>query len=458
MTVHDSLLFDDRPAMPEEGSGRDRAEAAESPRPRLARPTRLNVLGRLARRIVCSRLRALDRSAVGELVLLDGDRRLRFGRPAPDALSATVTVRDPRFWTALAVGGSVGSGEAYAAGWWRADDLVAVIRLIARSREANTGLDGGWALPRKWLDRLVHWTRRNSRAGSRRNIADHYDLGNDLFEQFLDAGMTYSCAVFPSPGASLERAQREKLERICRALALGPEDEVVEIGTGWGSFALHAAREHGCRVTTTTISAEQHDYAARRIAEAGLGDRVMLLRADYRDLPGALPERLRRAGRRFDKLVSIEMIEAVGERQLSRYLRVVQDLLEPHGRALVQAILMADRFYDDYRRGADLIQRLVFPGSHLPSLADLLRRTADETDLSLVGLDDITPHYAETLARWRHRLVGRWLRVRDLGYSEELCRLWELYLAYCEGGFLEGVIRDAQLLFARPAAAAGGLR
>ena len=367
-------------------------------------------------------------------------------------------MRDPRFWTALATGGSVGSGEAYAAGWWSADDLVAVVRLIARSREVNAGLEGGWALPGRIAHRLAHRTRRNTRGGSRRNIADHYDLGNDLFEQFLDTGMTYSCAVFPSPGASLERAQREKLDRICRALELGPDDEVVEIGTGWGSFALHAASEIGCRVTTTTISAEQHAYAARRIADAGLADRVTLLRDDYRDLPARLPERLRRAGRRFDKLVSIEMIEAVGEAHLSRYLRVVQDLLEPHGRALIQAILMADRYYDDYRKGADLIQRLVFPGSHLPALGDLLRRAGEATDLTLVGLDDITPHYAETLARWRERFTGRWQRVRDLGYSAELCRLWELYLAYCEGGFREGVVRDAQLLFARPAAAARGLR
>jgi cyclopropane-fatty-acyl-phospholipid synthase len=440
MTVHESFPLDDA-ALP----GADRP----------ARPT----LGiRLARRAVCSRLRALDRGQAGELILADGAERIRFGRPAPDGLRATVRVRDPRFWTALATGGSVGSGEAYAAGWWSADDLVAVIRLIARSREVNAGLEGGWALPGRIAHRLAHRARRNTRGGSRRNIADHYDLGNDLFEQFLDASMTYSCAVFPSPGTSLERAQREKLERICRALELGPDDEVVEIGTGWGSFALHAAREYGCRVTTTTISAEQHAYAARRIADAGLADRVTLLLDDFRDLPGRIPERLCREGRRFDKLVSIEMIEAVGEEHLSGYLRVVQDLLEPDGRALIQAILMADRYYDDYRKGADLIQRLIFPGSHLPALSDLLRRAGAETDLTLVGLDDITPHYAETLARWRERFTERWQRVRDLGYPAELCRLWQLYLAYCEGGFREGVVRDAQLLFARPVAAARGLR
>jgi len=438
MTVHDPCLLERDPAAP----------ASASPS--------LGV--RLARRAVRSRLRALDRSAAGELTLVEGGERHRFGRPAPDGLAATVTILDPRFWTALATGGSVGSGEAYTAGWWRADDLVAVIRLIARSRDANAGLDGGWALLGRLIHRLAHRARRNSLDGSRRNIAEHYDLGNDLFAQFLDTSMTYSCAIFPSPGASLERAQREKLDRICRALELKPEDEVVEIGTGWGSFAVHAAREVGCRVTTTTISGEQHAYAARRIADEGLEDRVTLLRADYRNLLAQRPERLRRDGRRFDKLVSIEMIEAVGEEHLSGYLRVVQDLLEPHGKALIQAILMADRYYDDYRKGPDFIQHLVFPGSHLPSLADLLRRTAEGTDLTLVGLDDITAHYAETLARWRDRFSGRRQRVRDLGYSEELCRLWELYLAYCEGGFREGVVRDAQLLLARPVAAAGGVR
>ncbi|MGD2113698.1 MAG: cyclopropane-fatty-acyl-phospholipid synthase family protein [Acidobacteriota bacterium] len=409
---------------------------------------------RLARRAVLARLDGLEG---GELTIVEGSERIRLGRPADDRPAATVTVRDPRFWSAVAAGGSVGAGEAYAAGWWDADDLVAVVRLIARNRGINQGLERGLAAPRRLLGRLGHLLRVNSRAGSRVNVADHYDLGNELFAQFLDSSLTYSCAIFPTPGVSLERAQREKLDRICRALDLRPGDEVVEIGTGWGSFALHAAGEYGCRVTTTTISAAQHAYARERIDAAGLADRVTLLQDDYRDLPERIPARLRDRGRRFDKLVSIEMIEAVGEGGLDRYLRVIQDLLEPHGTALVQAILMADRHYAEYRTEPDLIQRLIFPGSHLPALSDLLGRMARSTDLTLTGLDDITPHYAETLARWRERFTARRERVRALGYSESFCRLWELYLCYCEGGFREGVVRDAQLLFARPAAAAAVL-
>jgi len=465
MTVHDSrhdsLLLDLRPnprSTPRPNRAPTPVPAAEgAPAGRApARRHRLPLGARVARRAVCARLRSLARVPVGELVLDDGGERLRFGAPAPDGLAATVSVRDPRFWTALALGGSVGAGEAYAAGWWEADDLVGVIRLMARSLESSDRLERGWALPVRLLDRLGHRLRTNTRGGSRRNIAAHYDLGNDLFELFLDTGMTYSCAIFPAPGVSLELAQREKLDRVCQTLDLGPDDEVVEIGTGWGSFALHAAGEYGCRVTTTTISAAQHGYAAERIADAGLCDRVTLLREDYRDLPRSIPAqfaRRGRPGRRFDKLVSIEMIEAVGEDHLDDYLRVVQELLDPGGRALIQAILMTDRRYDDYRKQADLIQRLVFPGGHLPALSDLLGRAARHTDLTLVGLDDITPHYAETLARWRQRFLGRRHRLPAMGYSDDFCRLWDLYLAYCEAGFREETVRDAQMLFARPALA-----
>jgi len=436
MSVYDSPVTDTGHAVPERHEGR----------------SALSLATRLGRRAVLHRLEAL---ADGELTIVEADERQRFGRPGPDALAATVTVRDPRFWSALARGGTVGAGEAYAAGWWDADDLVTVVRLIARNRAVNRGLDAATTLPRRLLGRLTHLARANSRAGSRRNIAAHYDLGNEFFSLFLDSSLTYSSAIFPSPGVSLERAQREKLDRICRALALAPGDEVVEIGTGWGSFALHAAGEYGCHVTTTTISAEQHTFARERIDAAGLADRVSLLQADYRDLPGLVRARSGEgsgAPRRFDKLVSIEMIEAVGEAYLDPYLGVLQELLAPDGVALVQAILMADRHYDEYRREPDFMQRLVFPGSHLPALSDLLARAARVTDFTLAAFDDITPHYAETLARWRERFVARRRQVRELGFSESFRRLWELYLSYCEGGFREGVVRDAQILLARPGA------
>ena len=362
----------------------------------------------------------------------------------------------PRFWRRVLVGGGIGAAEAYADGLWRTDDLTGLLRVLARNLRSSGRLEDGLARLRGLADRVLHAARRNHRGGSRRNIAAHYDLGNDFFATFLDPTMMYSCAVFPHPGASLEEASEHKLDLVCRKLGLKPGLRVVEIGTGWGGFALHAAGRYSCEVVTTTISRRQEDLARERVRRAGLEDRVEILRLDYRDLPAAL-------GRRFDRLVSIEMIEAVGHRFLPAYMGVVSDLLKPDGLALIQAITISDQRYEEYRRSVDFIQRHIFPGALLPSLGRILECLREPTDLRLSGLEEITPHYARTLRLWRERLLAAGDRLLELGLPPQFQRLWEYYFSYCEAGFLERTIGDYQLLFAKPRhrespfAAAGGL-
>jgi cyclopropane-fatty-acyl-phospholipid synthase len=287
--------------------------------------------------------------------------------------------------------------------------------------------------------RATRWVGRNTPRRSRRQIAAHYDLGNELFELFLDETMMYSCAVFEPPGASLREASLAKLERICRRLGLGPEDHVLEIGTGWGGFAVHAASRFGCRVTTTTISREQHDYARRRVAEAGLTDRVTVLAQDYRDLRGS-----------YDKLVSIEMIEAVGWQYFPVFFRRCSDLLGGEGAMLLQAIVIDDGAYELEKASRSFINTHIFPGGCLPSLEVIARNLSRVTDMRIAHLDDITSHYTRTLACWRERFLAARGRVAELGYDERFRRLWELYLCWCEGGFAERRIRDVQLLLAKP--------
>ncbi len=389
---------------------------------------------RLLRRAVHARLGALRE---GRLTLAEPGGTLHFGPGGPPA--ARITVHDPRFYRALALGGSVGGAEAYAAGWWTTDDLPGVVRVMVRNRDVLERLDGGWARLAVPARAVAHALRRNTRRGSRRNIAAHYDLGNEFFALFLDETLTYSCGVFERPEATLRDASIAKYDRLCRKLALNPSDHVVEIGTGWGGFAVHAAGEYGCRVTTTTISPAQFAYATRRVADAGLADRVTVVRRDYRDLRG-----------RFDKLVSIEMIEAVGHRYYDAFFRQCGALLAPDGVMALQAITILDRLYDRARRHVDFIKRYIFPGSCLPSLAALGAAMARASDLRLVHLEDITPHYAETLKRWRENFVAAWDKVGALGFPESFRRIWEFYLAYCEGGYREGVLGDVQLLLAKP--------
>jgi cyclopropane-fatty-acyl-phospholipid synthase len=393
---------------------------------------------RIARRAVHGRLAAIEH---GCLVLREGNVRTGFGDPQAD-LVATLDVRDADFYGAIARRGALGGAEAYLDGHWTSDDLVQVIRVLARNASALVGLDGGLArLARPGL-RLLHALRRNTRRGSRRNIAAHYDLGNDFFALFLDETLAYSSGVFAHAGATLEDAQRAKYERAVRALELAPQDHLLEIGTGWGGLAIHAARTTGCRVTSATISREQHALARERIASVGLAGRVEVVLEDYRNLRG-----------RFDKLVSIEMIEAVGHAQLPAFFRACTDRLRAGGRMFLQAITVPERDLEASLRSVDFVKRHVFPGGQLVSVGALCEAIAKAgSDLQLVGLDDITGHYAETLRHWRARFHARIERVAALGLGDRFQRLWDFYLAYCEGGFRERVNNAAQLTFVRPGA------
>jgi cyclopropane-fatty-acyl-phospholipid synthase len=394
----------------------------------------------LAERALRARLAQLGH---GQITLVDGARRDTFGRATPRcALHATLQVRDRRFYTEVAFGGSVGAGESFMAGDWTVDDLTVLVRILLVNRGLLDGLDGGWSRLAEPARRVLHAAARNTRAGSRRNIAAHYDIGNDFFELFLDPTMTYSCAVYGREDLTLEQAQLAKLDRLCRKLDLKPGDHLLEIGTGWGALALHAARHYGCRVTTTTISREQHALARERIAAAGLADRITLRLDDYRDLDG-----------RYDKLVSVEMIEAVGHQYFDTFFRSCSELLAPGGTMVLQAITIDDRQYESARDSVDFIKRHIFPGCCIPSVTALAQSAARASTLRIVDLEDIGPHYATTLAAWRRNLLANAEQVRARGYPEALLRMWHFYLSYCEGGFVERALGDVQIVLQESSAA-----
>jgi len=405
-----------------------------------ARPARAagaRGLAALGRRALLGQLGGL---AHGELRIVEDAGTHVFGRrEAGLDLAVTLEVLDPRFWADAAFGGTVGAGESFLHGRWRTNDLTTLVRLMLRNRALMNGLEGGLALVTGPVRRLLHYANRNSRRGSARNIAAHYDLGNELFRLFLDPTMAYSCAIYPDEASTLHEAQLAKFDAICRKLALQPDQHLLEIGTGWGGLALHAARHYGCRVTTTTISREQHAHASEAVRAAGLTDRVTLLLEDYRDLRG-----------RFDALVSVEMIEAVGHRYLDRYFAACSRLLAPHGMMLLQAITLQDQFYERALRSVDFIQRHVFPGSFIPSVSAIVAAVRRATDMKLFHLEDIGPHYARTLRDWRARFMAELAAVRALGYPEEFVRLWEFYLCYCEGGFMERQLGDVHMLLTKP--------
>lgn len=385
-------------------------------------------------------LRQLAHLRHGQLTLVEAGERQLFGQP--DAhLRAEIQVHDEAFWPMVAGNGSIGAGEAYMQGYWSSPDLTAVIRLFVVNLDVLDGLEGGLARLGRPLLHGLHWLNRNTRRGSRKNIAAHYDLGNALFEQLLDSTMMYSAAMFRSAEDSLEQAQLYKLQRICEKLDLQPDDHLLEIGTGWGSMALYAASHYGCRVTTTTLSREQYEYTRQRIEAQGLQDRITLLLKDYRDLEG-----------QYDKLVSIEMIEAVGHRYLPTYFRQCARLLKDDGLMLLQSITIRDQRYEQAKGSVDFIQRYIFPGGALPSLQVLLENVGRDTDLNLHHMEDFGLHYARTLRLWHDNLRRARHSLEQLGYDEQFYRLWEFYLCYCEGGFLERSIGAAQLLLAKPAA------
>jgi cyclopropane-fatty-acyl-phospholipid synthase len=394
----------------------------------------------LARNAVVTRLAKIER---GRLRLLADGREWRFGAELAGEPAAVVRVHDARTFPELAFGGAIGAAEAYALGLWDADDLTAAMRVLLRNRGVLADLETGAARLQAPLRRMLHSLNRNTRDGSRRNIAAHYDLGNEFFALWLDESLMYSSAVFPSAAATFQEAQAAKNELICRKLRLERGDRLLEIGTGWGGFALHAAARYGCRITSVTISREQHELASRRIREAGIEDRVEVLLADYRELDPAVHGT-------FDKLVSIEMIEAVGHAYQPVLLRKCAQLLRPSGAMLLQAITIADQHYERARRSVDFIQRHIFPGSCLTSVTRLSAVLTQATDLRIADLEDIGPHYATTLAHWRARFRARRAEIRALGFAESFLRMWEYYFCYCEAGFLERAIGDVQLLLVKP--------
>jgi cyclopropane-fatty-acyl-phospholipid synthase len=361
------------------------------------------------------------------------------GAEGADGLSARIEVLDMSFYRQVALGGSIGAAESYMDQYWQANDLCRVIQIFVRNRDLLNSMESGLAILANQLLKVWHFSNRNSQQGSRKNIAAHYDLGNELFALFLDQHSMYSSATFYHPDLSLEDASTAKLERICQKLHLQPDDHILEIGTGWGGFAIYAAKNYGCHITTTTISKEQYQAAQQRVIDAGVAGRVTILMEDYRDLQG-----------RYDKLVSIEMIEAVGHHYLDTYLKQCAALLKPNGLALIQAITIEDSYYYQALKSVDFIKRYIFPGSFIPCVSAIVASAARSTDLRLINLEDQGESYALTLNHWRKRFLAALDQVRTQGYNEEFIRMWEFYLCYCEGGFKEKSISNVQLLFAKP--------
>ncbi len=396
--------------------------------------TRSNWVQQFAKNQVLARLARLQ---IGQLTIIENGQKTVFG--SDKSMAATVTVHDAHFYGEIAFGGSIGAGEAYMLGYWTSDNLTNVIRMMAANQGVMDALEGGYQWASKPFLKVLHYLNRNTADGSRKNIAAHYDLGNDFFKLWLDPSMMYSSAIFAPLEISLEAASNKKLQVICDKLDLKPTDHVVEIGTGWGGFAIYAAKHYGCKVTTTTISQQQFDEAVIRVAAENLQDKITLLLNDYRDLEG-----------KFDKLVSIEMIEAVGHQFYDTYFKKCASLLKPNGMALIQAITIVDQRFDAAKNSVDFIQRYIFPGSNIPSITAMLNSITKASDLKLYDCEDIGPHYATTLRKWREHFLANIDAVRKLGYSEEFIKMWEFYLCYCEGGFAERALGDVHLLLIKP--------
>ncbi|MCR6653534.1 MAG: cyclopropane-fatty-acyl-phospholipid synthase family protein [Cellvibrionaceae bacterium] len=396
-----------------------------------------NTLDSLARRLV---LTMLNKIRVGHLSVEEGGQVYSFGEPQETTeMVAHIYVGHPSFYRYVLANGTIGAGEAYMLKAWWSPDLVQVVRLMALNMPLIQMLDSRWSFAKNIVNRIAHRLRVNNKKGSKRNIAAHYDLGNCFFELFLDPTMLYSSAIFTTPESTLEQASLNKQRHICERLRLRKTDYVLEIGTGWGGMAIYAAKHYGCHVTSVTISKEQYEYAVDWVRREALQDRVEIRLQDYRDISG-----------QFDKLVSIEMIEAVGHQYYASYFAKCSALLKPNGKMLIQAITIADQRYEREKDNVDFIQRYIFPGGCLPSVAVIADAVARHTDLQIVGLEDITAHYARTLAEWRRRFFLRIDEVRQQGFDDVFIRMWDFYLSYCEGGFRERVIGTSQILFAKP--------
>jgi cyclopropane-fatty-acyl-phospholipid synthase len=405
---------------------------------------------RWARSLVHSHLQKMHR---GLLVLNEPDGNSHtFGTAAHNAqnnasvtdgqfqpITATINLQNPAAYTAIAFNGVVGAAEGFMDGHWTTPDLLAVIRFFVSNIQDLKKMDGERSVGNRIALNLLSRVTRNSLTGSRKNISAHYDLGNDFFELFLDPTMMYSAALFEGRDITLGQASTAKLQRICEKLELKPTDHLVEIGTGWGGMAVHAATHFGCKVTTTTISRQQHDYTKNLVKARGLEDKITVVMKDYRELTG-----------KFDKLVSIEMIEAVGHKYFSGYFQKCSDLLKPHGLMLIQAITITDQRYEQARKSVDFIQRYIFPGGCLPSLSVIANHVAKVTDMGVVTVSDMSRDYAQTLRCWRDSFEAAEDQVRALGFDDRFIRMWLYYLCYCEGGFMERVINSTQIVIAKP--------
>jgi len=376
----------------------------------------------------------------GELTIVEGGSKHVFGSPGSD-FKAELEVFSQEFYVFLGSGGTNGAAEAFTAGYWGSSDLVKLIQLIIRNKNTLLYLESGFARLANPITKLIHKRRQNTLAGSKNNILAHYDLSNDFYRLWLDPTMTYSSGVFPKKNSSMQEASVEKLDRICRKLKLSNADHVLEIGAGWGSFAIHAAKNYGCKVTTTTISDKQFQYASELIFKEALEDKITLLNKDYRELGGS-----------FDKVVSIEMIEAVGAEYVPGFFEKASSLLKKNGLMLLQGITYNDPDFDSYKNSVDFIRKYIFPGSCLVAMPQILQAIKEKTDMAMVDSEDITHHYARTLKIWRKDFLKVLPQVKDLGFSESFARIWNFYLVYCEAGFLENLIGDFQLVFAKPGA------
>ena len=396
---------------------------------RAAPKARARLVDRAAAAVLERELAQLESGSL-DVTLPDGTRRT-FGSGKPVSLE----IHDRALFRRLATRGKVGFGESYTAGDWDTDDLVGLFELLLRNSEAAAARNG---IVRRLVEARPRPNRRNGLLRARHNISYHYDLGNDLFDLMLDETMTYSCGIFDRADATLADAQRAKLQRVCDKLQLGPADHVLEIGCGWGGFALYAAATTGCRVTGLTISAEQAKLARERVATEGLQDRIEIVEQDYREHDG-----------RYTKVASIEMLEAIGEKQFGTYFSTIDRVLVRGGIACVQTILIPDDRWERYRKTPDWIEQYIFPGCLIPSLTALTRAATASSRLTILDVDEIGPHYAETLRRWRENIHERIGDVRALGYDRTFERTWDFYLAFCEAGFRLRALRDVQLTLSR---------
>lgn len=387
------------------------------------------------KRILFKKLKGLK---TGELTIIDGSEIHVFGILKSE-FKATLTVSSQEFYVFLGSGGTNGAAEAFTAGYWSADNLVELIQIIIRNKKTMEGLESGLARLTNPITKIIHRLRQNTLKGSKSNILAHYDLSNDFYKLWLDSTMTYSSGIFLNKKSSMLDASVEKLDRLCRKLNLNSSDHVLEIGTGWGSFATHAAKNYGCKVTTTTISDNQFNYVAELISKENLDNKITLLNKDYRELEGV-----------FDKVVSIEMIEAVGSDFVPGFFEKASSLLKKNGLMALQGITYNDPDFNAYKNSVDFIRKYIFPGSCLISLSQVEKAIKDKTDLIMVDSEDITLHYARTLEIWRKDFENVLPQVRELGFSDPFIRIWVFYLVYCEAGFLENLIGDFQFIFAKP--------